>query len=370
MNAWIQEHRQSRVALVSVLLLEALLHGLEASLRSSLRLDPGVSLAFGVPLLLGIAWLSPRQMAVAGLLSWVLNVFSTSLSDDSIDPAGQFRLVSRLLFVALSIWMANVVNQRDRGRDSLQQIQAELQLKLTTSLKAAALVHEIRQPLTALQLLSRLLVQRLEQGASSAADLHHTIGELHELSAQANRRMVAVSNLLGCVRTDQQAIDLTAVVQGCLAALRTRIEAQGIRLSCPSLGEPVLVRGDDQQLSLLCNNLLGNAIEALEQVHPTQRQITIDLMQRPETVELVIADSGPGLPSSNLEELLLQSRKTNGLGLGLFLCRTIAAHHRGSLLAGQSQSLGGAELRLTLSAGSDATPRRAPARPLTARAGN
>ena len=71
-------------------------------------------------------------------------------------------------------------------------------------------------------------------------------------------------------------------------------------------------------------------------------------------VELVVADSGPGLPSSNLRELLMRSTKPHGMGVGLLTVQSIACRHGGALHLGHSNPLGGAEVRLRLPL---ATPR-------------
>jgi nitrogen-specific signal transduction histidine kinase len=65
-------------------------------------------------------------------------------------------------------------------------------------------------------------------------------------------------------------------------------------------------------------------------------------------VELVIADSGPGLPSTNLRDLLMRSTKPQGMGVGLLTVQSIACRHSGAPHLGRSQHLGGAERRLRL----------------------
>ena len=63
-----------------------------------------------------------------------------------------------------------------------------------------------------------------------------------------------------------------------------------------------------------------------------------------------MADSRPGLPSSNLRDLLMNSSKPNGMGMGLLTVQSIASRHHGVLMLGRCERLGGAELRLRLPA--------------------
>lgn len=99
-------------------------------------------------------------------------------------------------------------------------------------------------------------------------------------------------------------------------------------------------------------NLIRNAIEAMAQQPATSRRLLVRLLQRPEQLRVVIADSGPGFPrghrSSGNSWELLKSTKATGMGLGLFLAHTAATNHRGQLQLGHSQELGGAEVALEL----------------------
>jgi C4-dicarboxylate-specific signal transduction histidine kinase len=74
-------------------------------------------------------------------------------------------------------------------------------------------------------------------------------------------------------------------------------------------------------------------------------RLDLRLRRDREHVELVVSDNGPGFPPGILEELPLVSTKAHGMGIGLFVVRTMVENHAGSLGVGLSP-LGGAEVTL------------------------
>jgi C4-dicarboxylate-specific signal transduction histidine kinase len=98
-------------------------------------------------------------------------------------------------------------------------------------------------------------------------------------------------------------------------------------------------------------NLIRNALQAMHQQQPGNRQLRLRLQQHGDRVELSVADSGPGFPeaySSDTSWELLKSTKASGMGIGLFIAQTAATNHHGQLSIGRSSELGGAEVVIEL----------------------
>jgi len=110
---------------------------------------------------------------------------------------------------------------------------------------------------------------------------------------------------------------------------------------------PVLV--DHVQVQQVVLNLVRNAVEAMEQVE--RRELTVGTRAVPEQemVEVIIADTGPGI-APELADRLFQpfvTTKATGMGLGLSICREIVEAHHGRLTTAPA-STGGAVFRVTL----------------------
>jgi signal transduction histidine kinase len=179
------------------------------------------------------------------------------------------------------------------------------------------------------------------------------MAELLSCGSQINDLIEAIGSLLRESSTPMQPVDLTAVLRACLQRPKPLLQASSVELHRQLLLPPVLVSGVPGQLEIACCNLLSNGCEALDgQRQP--RRLACSLQAEAGMVELVVADSGPGLPSTNWRDLLMRSTKPQGMGVGLLTVQSIACRHGGGLHLGHSNPLGVAEVRLRLPL---ATPR-------------
>ena len=102
------------------------------------------------------------------------------------------------------------------------------------------------------------------------------------------------------------------------------------------------------QISIAIRNLMLNAQQALLNVEPQHRYLAVTLDHKADQILLQLADSGPGLPSHSLRELMMNSSTAGGMGLGLLTVHAITKQHQGRLTLGRSHALSGAECSLCL----------------------
>ena len=241
--------------------------------------------------------------------------------------------------------------ERERLREEQQR--GLLEQKLKTSLTAAAVAHEIQQPLAAILLKCRLAAHDLAAipPAGATAVLEQ---RLSSLTADAEMVVTTVERmrmLLRNVETLHSCVDLSAILRSTLVFMRSEIEAQQVQLSEVGLDQACSFQGDSAQLQMAVVNLLRNALQAMENQRPSTRKIRMELQRQPGQINVVLADSGPGFPPDHRCDTsweLLKSSKATGMGLGLFLAQTAATNHRGRLRVGRSATLGGAEVVLEL----------------------
>ena len=159
-----------------------------------------------------------------------------------------------------------------------------------------------------------------------------------------------MKSLLRTVETTHRETDLVQVVNSTLLYNKGLINRNGIEVVQYGLAE-CFIDADDAQLQIALTNLIRNAVEAILEGDPTGereriREISIEIRQTPERVELILGDSGIGWTEGVPEGVPLTTTKADGSGIGLFVVRTAMENHDGTITFGISP-LGGAEVRLS-----------------------
>jgi two-component system sensor kinase FixL len=241
--------------------------------------------------------------------------------------------------------IARDITEQKLTRARLEEVQSELLhvARLSTiGQMASSLAHELNQPLAALR--SYLAV--LRRFAAAPALEREQIGEI---AARADEQAARAGDVIRHVRefvakgeTERRLEDLNEVVEEAAALALVETEQNGIR-TFMRLGRdlpPMLI--DRVQIQQVIVNLVRNAAEAMESVQP--QELTISTVRRLEerAVEIAVADTGPGIARDIVPRLFqpFVSGKRAGLGLGLSICREIAAAHGGRLSAAANAPMG------------------------------
>jgi two-component system nitrogen regulation sensor histidine kinase NtrY len=202
---------------------------------------------------------------------------------------------------------------------------------------AQRIAHEIKNPLTPIQLSTERIHRLIERSSQqpTRATILSTVAE----SASLIRSEVATlkqlvdefSNFARFPESHPVSASLNQIIQDALRVFEGRLLTVRIHAElCPQL--PV-VRADPEQMKRAVVNLIDNAAEALE--HSPTKEIwvqTVAELDR-EAVSLVVADSGPGIRPEDKERLFVPyfSTKRRGTGLGLAIVSRIVSEHHGSI---------------------------------------
>lgn len=195
---------------------------------------------------------------------------------------------------------------------------------------SAGIAHEIRNPLSAIKMLSYSLHERLPEGDDMRRDLAVIVKEI-------DRTDRFVHNFLRFARPPDPSVSpvrLDAVVRETLELLRPRLRQAGVE-TVEDYGEAAALLADPDQLRQLVMNLTLNAIEAME----GGGRLTVEIQRVPAGgssngaawVQLRMTDTGPGIPDEILDNVFdpFVSGRPEGTGLGLAMSHQIVLSHRG-----------------------------------------
>jgi nitrogen fixation/metabolism regulation signal transduction histidine kinase len=207
---------------------------------------------------------------------------------------------------------------------------------------ARRIAHEIKNPLTPIQLSSQRLARFLDRRETADPAASHRDPELTRLVLECSRLIEReVSTLAALVNEFSQfvrfpAAKLTAasantIVHEAVEVFSGRLD--GIMLKTALAENPLTVRADAGLLRSVIVNLIDNAAEALETCSLREITVTTRVHDDSETVEICVQDTGHGISPEDKDKLFLPhfSTKDRGTGLGLAIAARIVAEHGGSI---------------------------------------
>jgi two-component system, LuxR family, sensor kinase FixL len=294
------------------------------------------------------------------------------------DRLGRRRVV---LLSAVDVQMGGEVCEISMARDITAlreaEIEAQDQRRQLTHLTRVAsltdfsgtLAHELNQPLAAILSNAQAALRMLSAVPPNVAEVRVILREI----AEADKRAGSLINHLRLLmkNSDEQfsPVDMNHLVQRVLDLVQGEFLLRGIELRSSFASPLPLAHGDHVQLQQLVLNLVLNACEAMQNSGRAERILSIDTHHGADgSVQLLVTDTGPGIPPNLLDRVFdpFYTTKTNGLGLGLSICRKIVAAH-GGVLSAHAVPGGGASFRCVLPMSATADGGHGPHRPVGAR---
>lgn len=219
---------------------------------------------------------------------------------------------------------------------------------------SAGLVHELNQPLAALQTFSDnadqlIQRQRLDEARDNLARIGRLVARLKRLSGQLRLFATKPTDIVG-------AVGLYKLVQEVQQQLATRLQEGGITLQLDIEPVALAVAGDEARLEQVLANLLGNAIDALQGT-PAPRRIEVQARATEGRVHIAIRNNGPLIPATVLDRMFQPFVTTKAAGKGMGLGLMISAHivrECGGTLSAHNLAPTGAEFCIDLPARKEA----------------
>ena len=248
------------------------------------------------------------------------------------------------------------VTESRRAQDVLSRAGAELaRVSRVTTLSAltASIAHEVNQPLSGILTNAGTCLRMLD---SSPADIEGARETARRTIRDGNRASDVIARLRMMFSKRDftlESLDLNEAVREVIALSSNDLHRHGIVLRAELPALPV-VSGDRIQLQQVILNLLRNAADAMADVHDRPRELLIKTEREDgDRVRVMVRDTGVGLSSERLDSLFdaFYTTKSGGMGIGLFVSRSIVERHQGRLWAEPNEGAPGATFAFSIPIG-------------------
>jgi PAS domain S-box-containing protein len=233
--------------------------------------------------------------------------------------------------------MGRDITELKQAEEELRQAHQELaQFGRRTTLAAmtASIAHEIKQPLGAIVANAAAALRWLARTPPSLDDVREALNDIEADGHRASEVIQSVRAVFS--KGDQGGVPLDAneLIRQTLAIVRGELEAAGIAVQLDLATQLPLVPAHRGQLQQVILNVVANAADAMRAV--TDRERILKVRSEPSErggVALWVEDSGPGIDPDNVDRIFeaFYTTKSDGMGMGLAICRSIVEAHGGSL---------------------------------------
>jgi two-component system sensor kinase FixL len=237
------------------------------------------------------------------------------------------------------------LTERQQTETRLQELQAELvHMSRFTALgeMASTLAHEINQPLTAITNYlkgCRRILERME--GDTVPMLRDAVNEAGEQALRAGQVIRHLREFVARGESERHIENLPKLIEEASALSLVGAKEQGVRVIFQFDPDAPYVLADRIQIQQVLLNLIRNAIEAMQESARRELKIATAVVDE-NHVELIVADTGPGLAPEVAAQLFqpFVTTKKHGMGVGLSICRTIVESHGGKIWADSKQDEG------------------------------
>jgi len=214
---------------------------------------------------------------------------------------------------------------------------------------SGSITHELGQPLTSITNNAHALQLMVTADRATSDNMREILSDIRRQGARAAEIIHRHRAMLRSRPLERQPTELHTVIDESLALLAQDLRTRQVAATVHPPSHVCVIDGDQVLLQQVFVNLVMNAMDAMAEMLPARRRVTIASEASATHVVVSVRDSGPGLPAHMLGNLFtpFATTKPHGLGIGLTIARTIVDAHGGTLDAHNNPE-GGATFTVTL----------------------
>jgi C4-dicarboxylate-specific signal transduction histidine kinase len=245
-----------------------------------------------------------------------------------------------------------------RAEQESRQHQAELVhvCRLSTMGEVATgMAHELNQPLSAIVNYANGCSRRLQSNVGQRQELVDAMGQITNQAQRAGEIIRRLRALVGKQPPIRSRVDLNYLVREVCTFVEFETGKMDLVIELDLEPGEIPVDVDLVQIEQVLLNLVRNALDALQEVSPDARRLTVRTVSLGEDAEVAVQDTGPGIEPERMQSLFepFYTTKESGMGMGLPISQTILENHGGRIWA-EASPRGGAVFRIRLPVASTA----------------
>jgi PAS domain S-box-containing protein len=245
------------------------------------------------------------------------------------------------------------ITERKRADEALHKTQAELAhvtRVATLGELTASIAHEVKQPLAAVVTNGGVCLRWLAGEPPNLDEAREAARRVIRDGNRANEVINRIRALLRKTDTEKARLDINEVIEEVILLMRSETTRRGVSVRMELAADLPPAFGDRVQLQQLLLNLLMNGIEAMTAVNARPRELIIRSSQdESDQVFVAVEDCGMGIAMEDMEKIFnaFYTTKSQGMGMGLAISRSIIEAHGGHLWATPNEGEG-ATIQFTL----------------------
>ena len=230
----------------------------------------------------------------------------------------------------------------DRARQHQEQLAHVLRLS-TMGEMAAGFAHELNQPLTSISNYAQGCLRRIQSGADVPAEFVEVLSQVTLQARHAGEIIRRLRNFVRKQESQHSIVNINDIVREAAAFLAPDATQSGLTIDLELTEGLQEIDADMIQIEQVLLNLLRNACEALHDVDVRPRRIVVSTQSGERgTIEVAVRDTGPGVSPAVADRLFQPffTTKSDGMGLGLSISKSIIESHGGRLWASPNSDRG------------------------------